>query len=381
MEGKEYTSLITIIKNIPDKRQQAKVLHPLVDIIFIAIVATLAGADDWEEMQWFAEEKEEWFRKYISLPNGVPSHDTIQRVFQWINPKIFVQDFIVWTQMVSGIVQRGIVAIDGKTMCGTKDEINGKKALHIVSAWFSENKMVLGQVKTEEKSNEIKAIPELIDMLDVTGCIVTLDAMGTQVDIVEKIVKKKADYALVLKGNQGILHQEVKEFYDQLEIEKDFEEYGVEYYEEKEKNHGRIESRSYYLSTELNWLDARKDWQKLQGIGKVEYISETSNGQRKTETRYYITSLVDVKEFARAVRGHWGIESMHWSLDVTFREDAKRTRKDHAPENLSLLHRLAYNILKLDVSKKKRSLKGKRRMAGWNIEFLEKLLVGASVAK
>lgn len=368
----KITSFIEIFEPIPDERQQGKIKHNLLEIIFIAIVATLGGADDWEEIEWFARQKEDWFRKRLKLENGIPSHDTFERCFSWINPKIFLQCFMEWTMMVSKIVKGGIVAIDGKTMRGTADELKGKKALHIVSAWFKETGMVLGQVRTDEKSNEITAIPELLDILDITGCIVTIDAMGTQKDIAEKIIEKKADYVLVLKQNHPVLYDEVAKYFEDRLKDEALDREKIERYRELDNSHGRIETREYHLTTDIKWMTTKNEWKGLSSIGMVTYISE-KNGEKKKETRYMLCSIgSDVKKFAKAVRSHWGIESMHWSLDVTFNEDAKKTKKDSAPENLALLHRLVLNILKLDKSKKT-SLRKKRRIAGWNHEFLESL--------
>lgn len=364
-------SFIEIFEPVPDIRQPGKVKHSLLEIIFMAIVATLAGADDWEEIEWFCEQKEQWLKKYITLENGVPSHDTFERCFSWMDPKIFLQCFMEWTMLVSKIVKGGIVAIDGKTMRGTADELNGKKALHIVSAWFSETGMVLGQVKTSEKSNEITAIPELLDILDFTGCIVTMDAMGTQKDIAERIIKKQSDYVLALKQNHPVLCDEVKKYFEDMLIDKTLDKAKIEHHRESDHGHGRIEVRDYYLTTDIKWLSAKKEWKGLKSVGMVKYTSER-NGEKKTETRYMLCSIDSVTKFAKAVRSHWGIESMHWSLDVTFNEDARKSKKDHAPENLALLNKLALNILKLDKSKKT-SLRKKRRIAGWNQEFLESL--------
>ncbi len=372
----ELPSFISIFKPVPDERQTAKIKHCLTEIIFIAIVATVAGADDWEEIEYFAIEKEEWLRKYLTLSNGIPSHDTIERCFSWINPKIFLQCFMEWTAMVSQVIKGGIVAIDGKTMRGTADESNGKKALHVVSAWFSETGMVLGQVKTHEKSNEITAIPELLDLLDVTGCIVTIDALGTQKDIVRKIKKdKKADYVLALKANHPLLYDEVIRYFDDRLHDVSLTADPLESYQEIEKGHGRIEKRQYYLTPNIDWIAEKKEWEGLSAIGMVTYTSEKAE-KKEQMRRYYLCSLKSIKPFAKAVRQHWGIESMHWSLDVTFNEDAKRVKKDRAPENLAILHRLALNIMKMDKSKKT-SLKKKRRIAGWNESFLERIFENA----
>lgn len=366
-------SLITILSKVPDDRQQAKVLHSLVDILFISIVATIAGADDWQCIEDFAEAKADWFRKFIPLANGVPSHDTIERIFKQIDPKIFLQCFMEWTQLIAKIVQNGIIAIDGKTMRGSYDDVNGKKALHMVSAWFSENGITYGQIKTSEKSNEITAIPELIALLDLTGQIVTMDAMGTQKDIAEKIINKKGDYVLALKGNHPVLYEEVKQFFTEVQDPKFRELYSINTYTKKEKGHGRIECREYYITSKLKWLDARKEWKQLTSIGMAVYHSE-KDGVKTSEARYFLCSIAaDPEKFAYAVRRHWGIESMHWSLDVTFNEDSKRVRKDNAPENLALLHKFAFNVLKLEKTRK-RSLKGKRFIASLRLDYLEKVL-------
>jgi predicted transposase YbfD/YdcC len=369
----ENKSLLAILSKVPDTRQQAKVMHSLVDILFISIVATIAGADDWQCIEDFVEAKADWFRKFIPLANGVPSHDTIERVFKQIDPKIFLQCFMEWTQLIAEIVQKGVIAIDGKTMRGSYDSVNGKKALHMVSAWFSETGITYGQVKTAEKSNEITAIPELIDLLDLTGQIVTTDAMGTQKDIAAKIIGKKGDYVLALKGNHPLLYAEVEQFFAEVEDPEFRKLYSVNTCTKKEKGHGRIEYREYYITSLLKWLDARKEWKNLTSIGMVVYHSE-KNGVKTTETRYFLCSIeAGPEKFAYAARQHWGIESMHWSLDVTFNEDSKRVRKENAPENLALLHKFAFNVLKMEKTRK-RSLKAKRFKASLSLDYLEKVL-------
>jgi predicted transposase YbfD/YdcC len=371
--NEENKTLITILSKVPDFRQQSKVMHALVDILFISIVATIAGADDWQCIEDFAIAKENWLKKYIPLTNGVPSHDTLERVFRQINPKMFLQCFMEWTEMIAAIVKGGVVAIDGKTMRGSHDSINGKKALHMVSAWFSESGLVFGQVKTTEKSNEITAIPELLDLLDLTGQIVTTDAMGTQKEIAGKIIGKKGDYVLALKGNHPLLYTEVEEFFKEVKDAEFKKTHKIDTYQEKEKGHGRIECRDYYITSSLKWMDARKEWPKLTSIGMVEYHRE-ENGNKISETRYFLSSIAaDAPKFANAVRSHWGIESMHWSLDITFSEDSKRVRKDNGPENLALLHKFAFNILKMEKTRK-RSLKAKRFYASLKLDYLEKIL-------
>lgn len=277
-----------------DPRQDGKVHHKLIDILFIAITATLCGFSGWDDMETWAEHKEPWLRKYLELPNGIPSYSTIRRVFDFIDPKQFGRCFSEWMKEVTELSKGTVVAIDGKTMRGTADKGRGKKAIHIVNAWCSENKMVLGQVKTDDKSNEITAVPELLDMLFIKGCIVTVDALNTQKDTVKKIVKeKRADYVVALKENHAILHNEVKEYF--LEEEKtEFKNEKIESYRTIEKGHGRLEERIYYYSTDIKWMDGSKDWEKMNGIGMVIRKVEV-NGNKTEERAFYFGCFCQVK--------------------------------------------------------------------------------------
>lgn len=367
-EGNFFDYFITIY----DPRQDEKIKHKLIDILFIMVTAVICRCDEWHEIELWAREREEWLKKYLELPNGIPSQYTLERVCDVIDPKQFAKCFAEWMKDVTDISKGTIVAIDGKTARGTARK--DKKPIHIVNAWCSSNKMILGQVKTDEKSNEITAVPELLDMLFIKGSIVTVDAMNTQKKIVEKIVKeKKADYVVALKGNHETLYNEVKDYY--LDAEADgFKDEDIQYCRTIEKGHGRIEERRYYYSTGLKWMDARKDWTKMKGIGMV--IRKVQIDDKHTEERQFHFGSVDaVKDYAAAVRGHWNVESTHWSLDVTFREDASRTRKGKAPENLALLRRIALNVVKKDQEKHpKRSLKAKRLIASLNTDYLDYLL-------
>ena len=359
---------------IYDPRQEGKVDHKLIDILFIAVAATICRCDDWVDMEIWAKEKEEWLKKYIELPKGIPSWWTMKRVFDVIDPKQFGKCFTGWMKEITEMSKGTIVAIDGKTARGTADKRKGKKGIHIVNAWCSDNHMVLGQVKTDEKSNEITAVPELLDMLVLKDCIITFDALNSQKKIIEKIVKeKKADYVAPIKGNHATLYKELEEYFNDLE-QAGFPENKVQLYETKEKGHGRIEKRSYYYSTDIAWMDVKKDWTKLTGIGMV--IRKITSGEQVTEERqYHIGSVNLAKEYGQAVREHWGVESMHWGLDITFREDANRTRTGKAPENLALLRRLAMNAVKKDTEKHgKRSLKSKRFIAALNTDYIDYLL-------
>lgn len=359
---------------IKDTRQQAKVRHLLIDILFIAVAATIANAGDWEEVEIFAKKREEWFRKFLELPNGIPSHDTFERVFRWIEPKQFEKCFVHWVREIAELAARSVVAIDGKTMRGAFDTDDKKSPIHIVSAWASENGMVLGQVKTDEKSNEITAIPELLDLIFVKNCIITIDAMGTQTKIAEKIIEKKADYVLALKGNQPNLHQDVVDFFEDAEKTK-FDGFKVKSCTTTDKGHGRIETRKYYLVEDIDWLSMKDQWKGLKSIGMAIRECE-AKGKKTVEKRYYISSLTDsIDEFSTAVRKHWGIESTHWILDVVFKEDGRRVRKEYGPQNLAMLKRLALNILKKDTTEPKYSLKSKRFASSIDIAYLEQVLI------
>jgi len=367
-EGNFFNHFITIY----DPRQDEKIKHKLIDVLFIVVAAVICRCDEWHEMEIWAREREGWLGKYLELPNSIPSQYTYERVCDVIDPKQFAKCFTEWMKDITEMSKGTIVAIDGKTARGTAAK--GKKPIHIVNAWCSSNKMILGQVKTDEKSNEITAVPELLDMLFLKGCIVTVDALNTQKKTVEKIVKdKKADYVVALKGNHEILHNEVVDYYKDAEA-GGFKDEKIQYYKTLEKGHGRIEERRYYYSTDIKWMDARKDWVKMKGIGMV--IRKVQQDDKETlEKQYHFGSVDAVKDYANAVRMHWGVESTHWSLDVTFREDANRTRKGKAPENLALLRRLALNVVKKDQEKyPKRSLKARRFTASLNTDYLDYLL-------
>ncbi len=354
-----------------DSRQEGKVQHKLIDILFIAVAASLSNCNNWEDMEEWAEAREEWLRNYLELPNGIPSQYTIARVFDVIDPKQLEKCFAEWMKEVTHVKKGSIVAIDGKSMCGTIEKGKGKKAIHIVNAWSSSERLILGQVKTDDKSNEITAIPELLDMLFIKGAIVTIDAMGCQKDIAKKIVEeKKADYILSLKENHPLLHQEVAEYFRDLE-QSEFKGEKIEHYRTLEKGHGRIEERLYYYSTDIQWMKAKDEWRKLNGTGMVIRRCEI-NGKKTEERAYHLGSVKTVVEYATGVRMHWGVESAHWSLDVTFREDENRTRKGQAPQNLALLKRLSLNMMKKDTEKyPKKALKRKRFMALMYTDYLE----------
>lgn len=367
----ERTELIGYLSIIRDPRLDRKKQHQLTDILFISVCACLCGCDTWEDIHEYAEIRENWLKNYIELSNGIPSVDTIARVFSLIDPDEFETAFRNWVSSLYTNNSETVIAIDGKCLRGSRD--SNKKAIHLVSAFAVESGLALGQVKVDDKSNEITAIPELLDALLLTGCIVTLDAMGCQKKIVKKIADKKGDYVISLKGNQGQLHDDISLFL-KTEKENAFEKTAHDYYETIEKGHGRVETRRYWITNKIDWLDSKNEWEKLTTIGLVEserYIK----GETSTEMRCFICSIKpNAKKFATAVRQHWAIENnLHWQLDVTFDEDKLKMRVKRAAQNLAVLRRMVLNTLKQDKSTKA-SLKTKRKMAGWSETYLDRML-------
>lgn len=366
------TELLGYLTIVRDPRIERKKLHLLSDILFIAVCASLCGCDTWEDIYDFGEIREDWLKQYIKLEHGIPSPDTIARVFSLINPDEFETAFRNWVASLYEVTDNGrIIAIDGKRVRGTHGE--GKAAIHMVGAFAAEAGLALAQVKTADKSNEITAIPELLDALLLKGCIITLDAMGCQRAIVEKIIAGKGDYVISLKGNQGALHDDVKLFLES-ERKKNFQNTKHDYYETVEKGHGRVESRRYWITDQIEWLNRHTDWNGLKTIGVVE-SERYVKGETSIEHRYFICSIKpDARQFATAVRQHWSIENnLHWQLDVTFNEDKLRARVKNAAQNLSILRRMVLNILKKETSSNS-SLRLKRKRAGWSEEYLLKLM-------
>jgi predicted transposase YbfD/YdcC len=363
---------LDIFEEIDDPRVQGRTKHLLNEILFMAVASVIGGVDKWNEMPLFCLSKIDWFKKFLTLENGIPSHDTFERVFSIIDPKKLSECFIKWIDSISEIQDGEIIAIDGKTVRRSFTDRKKKTAIHMVSAWASDSGVVLGQVKVDSKSNEITAIPELLSLLEIKNCIVTIDAMGCQKDIAEKIIEKKADYVFSLKGNQGTLHDEVSSFFE-LCFKRDFKEIKHDFYETFDTDHGRIERRKYWITDDISDLSKEKGWIGLKSFGMAR--SEVTIDDVKTiEVRYFITSLSPEGEvFGKAVRKHWGIEnSLHWTLDFTFREDESRARKGHSAENFVVLRHIALNTIKKDTSKG--SIKSKRLKAGWDNNFLEKMI-------
>ena len=367
----EQKDLLGYLSIVPDPRLDRKKLHLLTDTLFLTVCASLSGCDTWSDIYLFAVEHKDWMQQYIGLANGIPSEDSIARVFALIDPEKFELAFRNWVCSLHTIEEGKVIPIDGKRVRGSGS--GGKAAIHMVGAFAAESGLALAQVKTEEKSNEITAIPELLDALILNGCIVTIDAMGCQKGIVEKIVERGGEYVISLKGNQGSLHEDVKLFLESAQ-EKKFATLSHDYYETVEKGHGRVETRRYWVTEEIDWLPQKLGWKKLTSIGLVE--SEIyQNGKTTIENRCFINSIKpDAKRFSQAVRQHWAIENnLHWQLDVSFDEDKLKMRAGYAAQNLSILRRMVLNLLKQDTSVKG-SIKAKRKKAGWNKEYLRSLL-------
>jgi predicted transposase YbfD/YdcC len=374
MKAKPPTSLIKYFSSLPDPRVTRTRKHSLHDVLVIAICGMLSGAEDWVCIELFAKAKLAWFKTFLDLPNGIPSHDTFGRVFAAIDPEAFAKCFVAWIQDVAELTEGEVVAIDGKTIRRSFERASGRAAIHMVSAWATKNRVVLGQVKTEDKSNEITAIPRLLELLVLRGCIVTIDAMGCQKEIAQAIRARDAHYVLGLKGNHPKLHTEVAAYFAQARREGFLEAPHGEHLESG-RGHGREEERHVWSSEDLGWMEDREQWKGLKTVVMVE--SKRTVGDKTTrEQRYYLSSLSgkDARRLARAIRGHWAVEnSLHWVLDVGFREDESRVREGHGAENLSTLRRIALNLLKQDTSKKV-GVKNKRLAAGWDEGYMLHLL-------
>jgi predicted transposase YbfD/YdcC len=367
----EGSELLKNVQQLEDPRIRWT-QHSLTDIVIIAIMAVLSGADDWDTIQAYGDAKKDWLSEFLLLPNGIPSPDTFNRVISCIDPVAFAECCIGWMKEAAAQIGAQIISIDGKVFNGSYDREKGQKSLHMVSAWVSSHNLLLGQVKTEEKSNEIKAIPKLLEMIDIKGHIVSIDAMGAQKNIAEQIVKQEGDYVISLKGNQGNLHKNVKEAFEAAQSNK-WEGVRHETCQTIEVGHGRTEKRRYYLLP-ATAVEIPKGWSTIQSVVMVE--RERTDWKETThEFQYHICSLpADVEKISKAIRAHWGIENkLHWSMDVIFGEDKSRIRKGHGAENFGTMRRQTLGLLKKDTTLKQ-SIRLKRYRAAMDNDYLLKVI-------
>ncbi len=379
MSEHPISSLTKHFSSLEDPRVDRTKLHELQDMLVIAICGVIAGADTWVGIEQFGNAKLDWLRTILDLPNGIPSHDTFGRVFARLDPDQFQRCFVGWVQAISEITEGEVVAIDGKTLRRSHDGTLGKDAIHMVSAWVSENRLTLAQRKVDDKSNEITAIPALLELLELNGCIVTTDALGCQAKIASVIVEGDGDYVLAAKNNQKTLREGIESLFHYAQEEK-FENIEHDFHKTVDGGHGRIEIRRTWTIFDpefIDWLDPDGRWEDLSSIGMVEGERQV-DGKTEQRTRYYISSLSgEAKEFGHAVRSHWGIENcVHWVLDIAFSEDDSRVRKGYAAENLAILRRLALNLLKQETTATC-GTRNKRLKAAWDENYLVKVLGSA----
>jgi predicted transposase YbfD/YdcC len=375
-----HNSIAKHFSELEDPRMERCKEHDLMNILTIAICAVVGGADNWVDIEMFGNAKRAWFETFLGLPHGIPSHDTFGRVFSRLDAEEFQRCFLNWVQAVNEVTKGQVVAVDGKQMRGTQEKVLGKQALNMVSAWACANHLVLGQRPVEEAGSEITTIPELLSLLELAGCIVTVDALGCQVEVAQAILDRQADYVLAVKGNQGTLAEDIEDLFKGAE-EVVYRDVAYDHARTVNKGHGRIEIRQCWAIDDPSFLDyirRKDDWPALRSIVKVVWERRTSN-ETTSKTRYYITSLPPkAAHLLDAVRSHWQIENgLHWVLDIAFHEDHSRIRKDNAPANFAVLHHIALNLLKQERSLKV-GVKAKRLRAGWDEGYLLKVLASSN---
>ncbi len=368
MEPKNHLEkLSSIFSELEDPRIDRTKLYPLMEIIFLTINGVISGCQSWDEIADFGEAKLDWLKQYLPYANGVPSHDTINRVISRIDYRCFEEQFICWTNVLLQLPDGALISIDGKTLRGSIDRHHNKAAIHLVNAWCNDVQLSLGQYRTADKSNEIRAIPKLLDLLSIEGSIITIDAMGCQKNIAEQIIDHKADYILALKANQGELFEEVCKL---------FEFVPATYHKQVQKDHGRIESRHCWVITDLSWMLETSQWKGLKTVIKIQADREVlARGEMNSENRYYLSSLDrSAAFFNEAIRGHWAIENrLHWSMDMVFGEDLSRKRSKNAAQNFAIIRKIAQNLLKMETSKNI-SLNRKMRLAAMQDKYRQKIL-------
>lgn len=374
-------SLFHYLADLEDPRIEKNRDHPLMNVLVIAILGVICGADNFTEIERYGLAKEGWLKGFLDLTHGIPSHDTFGRVFRWLDEAAFQEAFLQWTQSLWQVSEGEIIAFDGKKLRGTEEKAQKRPGIWMVSAWAKENRLVLGQKKVDEKSNEITAIPELLSRLDITGCVVTVDALNTQTKLAEAIVAAEADYIFAVKGNHGTLHEDLQLLFEGFE-QDNYREVLFATTKSISQAHGRDEIRHVFVVKEVayrDYLRRAREWKHLKSLVKLVTVRTTPH-KTEVSTRYFISSWdASADDFLRAIRDHWQIENgLHWVLDVAFREDGSRIRKDHAPQNMAVLRHIALNLLKQAASSKV-GIAAKRKMAGWNNDYLLKVLCSSTI--
>lgn len=370
------SDLISHFSNLTDNRKPNGIRHKLINIIVIAVCGVICGADDWVMIEYFGNAKREWFETFLEMPHGIPSHDTFGKIFAIIDPKEFQASFLDWVNEIATITRGQLIAIDGKTLRRSHDRSKGKEAIHLVSAWASKNGVVLGQVKVDDKSNEITAIPELLKILDINGCIVSIDAIGTQKEIISTILEQGGEYLLTVKQNQGSLYDQIDLAFG-VDCKNEFKDTPYDYAKTVEKSHGRIETRECWVTSDpeyIDYVDPEGSWQKMRSLAIVK-ATRTIEGETSSQIRYFISSVnAGAPRMMKLIRNHWEVENkLHWSLDVSFNEDNSRVRTGHAPENLALIRKMALNLLRQNKTKKC-GAKTKRMLCAMDTNFLLEIL-------